>query len=353
MFAIPEPRLFARLAATTLLLAAVPRIGAAVDLPAVDEAVLVEMGEIKISAATILQREKSLLVFRKSKDPNFQPDEQIALQMRRDLALQELEFVLAKKFVAENKLTWTPEEADARLNFIKQKLSQSGTTFAQFLTHIGQTDEEFRTNDHAMQALDKKFRGEVTEAEIKKFFDEVQDEMELRRCSHILFMYKGAAQSEATRSKEEALKLAQDALAKAKAGDDFAKLAKEKSDCPSKKDGGDLDFSARKQVMNPESGRPENRAMLPAFSEALYKLEKPGSLSEVVETEYGYHILKLTAAKGFDDFKEKARAQLGQEKFDGFMQQQREQNASKIRFNEKLLGVTAKKKEAAPKEPAP
>ena len=72
-------------------------------------------------------------------------------------------------------------------------------------------------------------------------------------------------------------------LKRAKAGEDFAALAKENSQDGSASQGGDLGFFPR--------GR-----MVPAFDQAAFAL-KPGEISEVVTTEFGYHIIKLTEKK--------------------------------------------------------
>ncbi len=99
--------------------------------------------------------------------------------------------------------------------------------------------------------------------------------------SHILIGYKGSDKSTATRTKAEAKKLAGELLAKAKAKDaDFAKLAKESSEGPSKDKGGDLGEFA-KGTMH------EN------FDKAARKL-KVGEISGVVETPFGFHIIKRT-----------------------------------------------------------
>ena len=86
-----------------------------------------------------------------------------------------------------------------------------------------------------------------------------------------------------------------------KSGEDFADLAKEYSDCPSGAEGGDLGYF-------------EKGAMVPAFEEAAFALNV-GELSDVVETQFGYHIIKLTANKptsitGFDEVKEEIAQQL-------------------------------------------
>lgn len=100
------------------------------------------------------------------------------------------------------------------------------------------------------------------------------------RASHILLMYEGSARSTATRSKEEA-QVEIDSLAKNLAeGGDFAQLAAENSDCPSGMHGGDLGTFGRGQ-------------MVPAFEDAAFTLEV-GETSEVIETDFGYHLIQRT-----------------------------------------------------------
>jgi len=101
--------------------------------------------------------------------------------------------------------------------------------------------------------------------------------------SHILLAYKGAERADAavTRTKEEAKKLADEILVKVNApGADFAALAKQHSACSSKDKGGDL-------------GSFKKGSMHKNFEDAAWKL-KVGDLSDVVETPFGFHIIKRT-----------------------------------------------------------
>ncbi len=103
-------------------------------------------------------------------------------------------------------------------------------------------------------------------------------ELKYVEARHILIAYKGALRSMQTRSKEEAKKEANRLLAELKKGKDFAKLAEQHSDGPSGKKGGDL-------------GRFAQGTMTPSFDQAAFAL-KPGKISDIVETEYGFHIIK-------------------------------------------------------------
>jgi parvulin-like peptidyl-prolyl isomerase len=102
------------------------------------------------------------------------------------------------------------------------------------------------------------------------------------RASHILISYAGAARTEATRSKQEAAELADEILARLKAGEDFEDLAGRYSDCPTaqSENCGDLGFFGKGKMVKP-------------FEDAAFGL-KVGEISGTVETQFGYHIIKRT-----------------------------------------------------------
>lgn len=86
----------------------------------------------------------------------------------------------------------------------------------------------------------------------------------------------------------DAYKKIEDVLSKAKSGQDFAELAKEYSDCPSSQQGGSLGDFVR-IADDPENKYPH---MVESFEKAAFALE-PGQISDIVKTQFGYHIIKL------------------------------------------------------------
>ena len=100
------------------------------------------------------------------------------------------------------------------------------------------------------------------------------------RASHILISYQGVPQIGATRTKEEANALAEDLLARVKAGESFEQLARTHSDCPTAEKGGDLGFFTKGRMVKP-------------FEDAAFAL-KADEISGVVETKFGYHLIKRT-----------------------------------------------------------
>ena len=101
------------------------------------------------------------------------------------------------------------------------------------------------------------------------------------QASHILLMYAGSERSSATRSKDEAQSQIADIARQLGDGGDFAALARAHSDCGSAAAGGDLGPFGRGQ-------------MVKAFEEAAFGLDVGGT-SGIVETPFGYHIIRRTA----------------------------------------------------------
>jgi peptidyl-prolyl cis-trans isomerase D len=116
----------------------------------------------------------------------------------------------------------------------------------------------------------------VDDAALRKYYDEVAAERytteEQRRARHILV--ETGNDAEAARKRAEGL------LARIRAGEDFAKLARENSDDPgSKAEGGELGWAGRSAYVAP-------------FADALFALA-PGQVSDLVKTQFGYHIIQL------------------------------------------------------------
>jgi len=125
----------------------------------------------------------------------------------------------------------------------------------------------------------------VSEEEIKKYFEEHKDQFEEKekiRVSQIMIMVPPNADPE--KEKEAKVKIEQ-ALKRAKKGEDFSKLAQEYSEGgPTAGKGGDLGYITK--------GR-----MMPEFETAAFSLKNVGDISDIVKTQFGYHIIKLTDRK--------------------------------------------------------
>ncbi|HEY6000245.1 MAG TPA: peptidylprolyl isomerase [bacterium] len=137
----------------------------------------------------------------------------------------------------------------------------------------------------------------VSDAEVHAFYAGNAESFaipEQVRARHILVQFgenDDAVAKAAKRAKAEGL------LAQIKGGASFEDLAKANSDCPSAPEGGDLGFFERGQ-------------MVPAFDDVAFAL-KPGEVSGVVETEFGYDIIRVEERKAAGTIAEKdATAQI-------------------------------------------
>ncbi|MEW6744091.1 MAG: peptidylprolyl isomerase [Planctomycetota bacterium] len=100
------------------------------------------------------------------------------------------------------------------------------------------------------------------------------------RASQIRFGFVGARDYDGKTAKERAHEAADQTLLELHAGADFAGLAEERSDDASREHGGDLGTFARDEIH-------------PRIAEAVFKLAV-GKITDIIETEYGFHILKRT-----------------------------------------------------------
>lgn len=143
----------------------------------------------------------------------------------------------------------------------------------------------------------------VNEADLRTYYEQNAGRLsgqEERRASHILINAPKTASAE---DRKKARAKAEEVLGSARRSpDSFAELARKNSqDTGSAPNGGDLDFFARGAMVKP-------------FEEAVFAMKK-GDISEIVETEFGYHIIRLTDIKvpktrSFEDMRAQLEAEL-------------------------------------------
>lgn len=206
-------------------------------------------------------------------------------EIYRDVLEQLVSYHLLVQETKTRKIVVTDADLSGQLAQIKQQFpSEDEFTKAlasQNLT-IASLTEQMR-QDMALSKLvesEVKPQIKVEETDIKQFYDQNPDrfqEPESIRASHILFKLDPGATDV---QKKESRQKAEDVLKQVKNGGDFAALAKEHSDDGSAAQGGDLNFFGRGQ-------------MVPPFETAAFAL-KSGETSEIVESQFGYHIIKLT-----------------------------------------------------------
>lgn len=163
--------------------------------------------------------------------------------------------------------------------------------------------DSFLANEYLKKEVASKIT--VSDDDMKLYYDGHKDEFktpETVRARHILVRVDtSASESDKKKAKEKA----EDILIKIKSGEDFVKLASDMSDDPgSKSKGGDLGFFSRGRMIKP-------------FEDTAFSL-KPGEVSNVIETQFGYHIIKVEEKKDeaietFDAVKERINQKLLQD----------------------------------------
>ncbi len=123
----------------------------------------------------------------------------------------------------------------------------------------------------------------LPEERVEQFYRDHPDyfDMEEVHARHVLVKMDPGAPPESLAAGRQ---LAEHVRDEARRGVDFADLAARYSDCPSKAQGGDLGFFQRAR-------------MVPAFSEAAFAMQ-PGQISDVVQTEFGFHVIKVEERRG-------------------------------------------------------
>jgi len=229
--------------------------------------------------------------------------EQYAKQLREQFIEQTIRRNLLDEKVKQANIVITDEQVMSTIQEIAaaQKEPLSVEEFKKKLEEYGQSfdnvKEDVRNGLARNQFMEAHWAGkiDVTEEDARKYYDENLKQFEQPeqvRVSHILIKpvltdpnvdpnvdpYEDKAKARA-----KAREKAEDLLKQIKDGADFAELAKTHSNCLSAQSGGDLGFFPRGE-------------MVPAFENVAFELEI-GQISEIVEAEYGYHIIKATNHK--------------------------------------------------------
>jgi peptidyl-prolyl cis-trans isomerase C len=240
------------------------------------------------------------------------PQERL-MELRKQTRVQVGEMLVDKALIdmalKEKNITVTLEQADESMKKFAEENGMTLEQMAEQISRSGMTRDDVRQQFLTREKIEALLRlqigdNPVTEAEAKAFYEENSEQFskpEMVTASHILLMTQGKTDEE----KDEIRKKAEGILERAQAGEDFAALAKEFSEDPGSKDrGGEYTFP-RGQMVKP-------------FEDAAFGLED-GQISPIVETQFGYHIIKRSHYKeagmqSFDEVKEQLINQLSNQK---------------------------------------
>ncbi len=215
-----------------------------------------------------------------------QEREQLKKQLLEQMVNDKLLLNAAKK---DTLIQVTPKEVDEavqkQMSSVKSEFTEE--EFKAQLQAEGLTENELRKkyreqigNQMLIDRLvaSKLQKVSVSAKEVRDFYQEYQDSIpdqpEAVKLSHILLEIKTSPETlDSLKSRAERIR------ALAQKGEDFADLARRYSDDPSAQQGGDLGFFGRGD-------------MIPKFEETAFSLA-PGQISEVIQTEFGYHVIQV------------------------------------------------------------
>ncbi len=236
-------------------------------------------------------------------------------EMRRDLAVQTLPDAAARSamvpgVVLERLIALQEQVRELRAQSFRPQdfVARVAPTEEQLRKYYEENVRSFETPEAAKIAY-LVLSAKAVEAQVKLSADDLRDYYEQnkarytvpeqRRASHILVQVAQGAGEEARKA---ARAKAEELLRKAREGADFAVLARENSQDPgSAREGGDLGFFQRDGMVKP-------------FADAAFAM-KEGEISDVVESEFGFHVIKLTgvragAQKPFDQVRAEIETEL-------------------------------------------
>ncbi len=216
-------------------------------------------------------------------------------QMKKMLRQQAMERMIVERLMdakaKQANITVTDQEVMSQIGEIASKQSPplSVEGFKEKMEGLGRDFDQIKQQVQKAMLYHKLTETEfssginITEDDAKTYYDENPNQYEQTervKASHILIKTDTTdPNADPNQAEVKARAKAEELLKQIKAGADFAELAKANSACPSSERGGDLGFFTRGQ-------------MVPPFEEAAFALEV-GQVSDVVQTRFGYHIIKV------------------------------------------------------------
>jgi parvulin-like peptidyl-prolyl isomerase len=233
-------------------------------------------------------------------------DEQIAYYESSMLEYMTTTEALYLEATTEN-IEVTDDEVQQEYDTYIESLESSFNMTAEEYMKTFKTSEEELKEELRKELIAVKYiaqASEVSDEEAQNYYDNNKDEFLQIRASHILIQTNDEEGNELTEEENAKNKeTIQSVLDRINAGEDFSMLAKEYSEDITAQNGGDLDFFSKGQMVS-------------EFEDAAFSLSVGEVYPEIVETAYGYHIIKKTDEQydDFEDIKEELKYNLSYEK---------------------------------------
>ncbi len=214
---------------------------------------------------------------------------------RRDAIYRQLlDQLVALKLLSQEsaalKITVPDADVDGRIADIKKQFPNEQAFVAALAQRQMTPDRlktEIRQQLEAMKVVETKIgpTATVTDAEVTEFYTKNPDKFQEPEAVHVAHILIRTPENADAAAKQKAKAEAESVLAQIRKGGDFAALAKQHSQDPgSAANGGDLGFVPKGQTV-------------PAFEQAAFALGQPGQVSAVVESPFGFHIIKMIARR--------------------------------------------------------
>jgi peptidyl-prolyl cis-trans isomerase C len=205
-------------------------------------------------------------------------------QMQMEAVGMLIDDLLMQQFLRSHGPKIDPAEVNKRLAELEESLKKQGKTLQDFFKESNQNEAQLRINIVNMLQWAEYVKAHLTDADVKRYYEESKDFFDriAVRASHVVIRVSPtASQTERDGVRAKLQSLRQEILTGKM---DFAEAAKKYSQCTSAPNGGDIGYFPRKLAVDE------------AFGKAAFAL-KVGEISDVVQTDYGLHLIKVTDRK--------------------------------------------------------
>ncbi|ALP36721.1 peptidylprolyl isomerase [Paenibacillus sp. IHB B 3084] len=217
-------------------------------------------------------------------------------QVREQIAKQEVVYKLLAEKADDKSKEQGAKEGTEQLEQYKKSVGDA--KFKTFLSDQKLTEQGVKDYFTRVMTVINSETNKVTDDQLKQEFEKNKDQFTTATVRHVLINFQDP-KTKKERKKEDALKLAKEVKAKLDGGADFATIAKKYSEDPGSASNGGLYENA------------SVAQWVPAFKEAAEK-QQINKIGDPVETEYGYHVIKVESRNEptFDKLKDNEKAAL-------------------------------------------
>ena len=245
------------------------------------------------------------LVLKKAGPKATAPTEAQRKEMQQEALGMLIDDQLMREFLRKKGPPVDLEEVNKQVAELAEGLKKEKKTLADYLKEQNQTEAQLRTDITGWLQWNAYVKGLVSDADLKRYYDENKDFFDrvVVRASHIVLRVSPGATPEERKALQAKLAAWRKDILEGKV--EFAQAAKQNSQCTSAPNGGDIGFFPRKLAVEEP------------FAKAAFAL-KVGDLSEIVQTDFGYHLIKVTDRKAgtpsdFNKIKDEVRELLVEE----------------------------------------